>query len=631
MKMLKKVALGLMLCCGLAGGAMAEELVLPRDLVTIEDGAFYADASMRSVVVPEGARRIGSRAFADSGLVAIELPDSMEYIARDAFENCDGLEVYCSAENSYVIRFCENQGITCNLHAADAGDFTIQALDAERCAVVAYYGDARALVIPDEIGGMRVAAIGDIAFKGNQTLRTVHLPQYLEEIGEDSFKDTDLLDTVYFSPDIKSIGSTAFVGEQSVRFICRADWDTAQALVDVWFEVGFGGNDGFYSPFSPDFRLRKEVDVDGSARLTILGYDGSATVLQTPAAIDGIPVTKIESLYPGNERITSLILHEGLSELAGVSNSSALKYVHLPDSLRVLGDYCFQSCTSLASVSLPSGLQVIPYGAFDDCSALKTMVIPEGVTRIENYAFSGCTSLKNIYIPDSVRKIGTVGEDWSSENPAQNVFGYSGESWPTICCEEYSYAASWADLYGVPYKYPAEGLSPYWVSLPDSLQMYEGMQISLRAEIFLNDDFNNFYDKQDDLCWQSSHPEIVSVDENGTLTAHSLGTSTIMAYYDYSDALDFIEVTVIRLLQSFDLSTEKLEMKVRESCQLEICNLQPEGSQDNQFTWSSSDPVIAMVDQTGKVTARAIGEVVITATSSNGIERSCLVIVSRPN
>ena len=66
--------------------------VLPASLKEIRTEAFLNDQAIEKVVVPEGAEKIGSRAFADSGLKEIEIPESVTYIADDAFEGCEGLE-----------------------------------------------------------------------------------------------------------------------------------------------------------------------------------------------------------------------------------------------------------------------------------------------------------------------------------------------------------------------------------------------------------------------------------------------------------------------------------------------------------------------------------------------------------
>ena len=52
-------------------------------------------SSVKKIVFPDDTRRIESRAFANSSLEEVYLPDSVEYIAEDAFEGCENLMFLC--------------------------------------------------------------------------------------------------------------------------------------------------------------------------------------------------------------------------------------------------------------------------------------------------------------------------------------------------------------------------------------------------------------------------------------------------------------------------------------------------------------------------------------------------------
>ncbi|MBE5808993.1 MAG: leucine-rich repeat domain-containing protein [Clostridiales bacterium] len=82
------LSLTALLCLGTAF-CRAETLVLPKQIVSIENEAFMGDASITELVVQEGATDIGARAFADTGLNTITLPSTLTYIADDAFDGCD--------------------------------------------------------------------------------------------------------------------------------------------------------------------------------------------------------------------------------------------------------------------------------------------------------------------------------------------------------------------------------------------------------------------------------------------------------------------------------------------------------------------------------------------------------------
>lgn len=72
-------------------------LVTPASLLTIEDEAFMGAANLNEVIIAEGIKTIGARAFASSSLRKITLPVSLESISDDAFEGCMALTVVAEA------------------------------------------------------------------------------------------------------------------------------------------------------------------------------------------------------------------------------------------------------------------------------------------------------------------------------------------------------------------------------------------------------------------------------------------------------------------------------------------------------------------------------------------------------
>lgn len=84
---------------------------LPAALKTIDTEAFVG-CIMTSVVVPEGCKSIGNRAFADSeNLRRVQIPESVTSIADDAFEGSTNLRIVAPA-GSYAERYAEEKEIT---------------------------------------------------------------------------------------------------------------------------------------------------------------------------------------------------------------------------------------------------------------------------------------------------------------------------------------------------------------------------------------------------------------------------------------------------------------------------------------------------------------------------------------
>lgn len=86
--------LAMALACFCGAAEPISLISLPKSLKLIDEGAFSGTASFERVVLPEGAERIGSRAFAQSGVREAYIPASVTYIAEDAFEDCGNLKLF---------------------------------------------------------------------------------------------------------------------------------------------------------------------------------------------------------------------------------------------------------------------------------------------------------------------------------------------------------------------------------------------------------------------------------------------------------------------------------------------------------------------------------------------------------
>ena len=100
---------------------------------------------------------------------------------------------------------------------------------------------------------------------------------------------------------------------------------------------------------------------------------------------------------------------------ASAFQNSLITEISLPETVTVLGDYCFDGCAYLHGVyvadetsgieiiydrTLPDGITVIPDGAFRNCASLNELTLPDSVTLIGNYAFGG-TGFEEVVFHDS--------------------------------------------------------------------------------------------------------------------------------------------------------------------------------------------------------------------------------------
>ena len=128
------------------------------------------------------------------------------------------------------------------------------------------------------------------------------------------------------------------------------------------------------------------------------------------------------------------------------------------------------------------------------------------------------------------------------------------------------------------------------------------------------------------LTWTSKDENVVTVN-NGVIKAIGAG-NTIVEVVTGNGKKKTISVTVNpKYATSVALNTTTSTLLVNEQQQL-VATVLPEKTTDKSVSWSSSAPSIVSVDVNGKITAKAIGEATIIATTVNGKTATCVVNVT---
>lgn len=138
--------------------------------------------------------------------------------------------------------------------------------------------------------------------------------------------------------------------------------------------------------------------------------------------------------------------------------------------------------------------------------------------------------------------------------------------------------------------------------------------------------------KNKNLEWNSSNTSAVIDLGDGEFYAKAAGTSTItVGTTDGSGKKATCKVTVLATTPTaIELSNKEIKLNIEESAQL-TATILPHESSLATIDWSSSNPNVATVDKTGKITAGStIGETTITATIAGAttIYASTLIKVS---
>ena len=161
----------------------------------------------------------------------------------------------------------------------------------------------------------------------------------------------------------------------------------------------------------------------------------------------------------------------------------------------------------------------------------------------------------------------------------------------------------------------------------DVTMNYEGQQFELEVDADITDEMRS------NLLWESTDTGVVTVDENGIITAQGDGTAVVTASlgsYTASCIVRCVGVTGNRGVNSdsseYTINYEDVTLTRKgEYFTLELTSIL--GNEVPSFTWKSDDPSVATVDAAGTVTAVANGTAYITATVG-GDDFECIVRVN---
>lgn len=143
------------------------------------------------------------------------------------------------------------------------------------------------------------------------------------------------------------------------------------------------------------------------------GDDYTVTTVQSNAFKDN-QITSIslpntvsvmgDACFESCSKLVSVTLPDGLTSLGGSSFSgcSKLESVDLPEGVTTLGSNCFYRCSSLTSVELPAGIEELGYQCFYDCTSLETIALPGSLRTMGDNCFYGCSAIKTVTFGGSI-------------------------------------------------------------------------------------------------------------------------------------------------------------------------------------------------------------------------------------
>ena len=484
-----------------------------KNVRTLPDYFAYNLSSLTNITIPKSITSIGNFAFCGClGLTSIVVDSDNP--AYDSRNNCNAI---IETASNTLITGCQNTILPNSVTAI--GNYAFY-----RCSGLTSISISNS-----------VTSIGHFAFYGCSGLTSINIPSSVAYIGGWAFYDCASLGSVYIT-DLKA-----------------------------WCRIKYELTGGYYSR--------------PNGNKSEIGYFGGTN-----------PCSNGSYLYLNGERITDLIIPSSVDSIGTIAFEGChFNSVTIPSSVKFIGFNAFLSCSInrvnitdleawcnieyepdnyffyytprsnpcsngsdlclngeiITDLIIPNTVTSINILAFSGCKSLKSVIIPNSVTSIEWCAFYDCKGITSITIPNSVTIIGS--EAFAGLNNLTDCYSYINDPSIIADAEEnggifwmYPYNYSKRTLfvpYGTSTAYQADsnwgsyfGAIVEMDAIASSIELnknsdviIEGQTLQLIATVLPKNTANKT------VTWASSNPAVATVDEDGLVTAVSVGTATITA------------------------------------------------------------------------------------------------------
>ena len=341
------------------------------DVVGIGANAFYKCKLNEQAILqlPEGYIFIDAGAFSYTEMGSLKLPTTMEMIHPRAFDNNKLAGVTVLSGNPYFAHLASTQGTVTYTMLTNKEKTKIIFAPGAKPTQFSTSGTTylTSITIPDQI-----TEIGDYAFYGNPTLKTVNFHAGITRIGMGAFYETLLTRVNIPNPDCE-IGSSCFSNSQVSSITLP------QGMKKL------GSHVFFYCVNLTSLTLPEGMEEIGkmcfsSCNLTSVNLPSTLVKLDTCALQDN-PYTSI------NLKNVKFVGRQAFSQcvnLTSVTSNGMLEEIDGAAFTRV----------PMTTAYLPEGLKTIIMNAYFRCTNLNSFTVPTTVTTITGNPCVGATSLR---------------------------------------------------------------------------------------------------------------------------------------------------------------------------------------------------------------------------------------------
>ena len=608
------------------GCTALSEIDLPEGLEAVRNSAFYNCDSLAGMILPSTVTTIEDKAFYDcDGLLSLTIPDSVTSMGASAFCHCDNLKDV----------------------SLGTGLTTIPQYAFANC------GKIEEITLP-----YRTTKIDQYAFNADTSLVKIMIPRNVSSIATNAFSYPDKM-TIYgvtgtYAETFANTNGYSFVSNEIPATEMKVTPEEMTVNSGQWKRLSLQVTPANFTDkvtFKSANTAVATVDADGKVSgvsvgnttiKVIVGNLSKSIKVQVNQPVTGIYVypgsqemeageeLKLEvSVYPDDATNKEYELVSSDSTVASVTADGTVKALKKGDAkitakaLDGSGESGYSLITVVSNLYPVQGTEGFesahPYG--DNCKDIWEYTNPEAqkikVTfSKETEVEEGFDYLK-IYGKDQ-KLVGTytgtelAGKSVEVEGNTIRVRLLSDDGGSA-----YGFKVTELKVNGQEIPLKAIGLEQ------NELELAKGEQQTLKV-IYTPE--NTTTDKT--VVWSSSDEKIVTVDENGTVTAVSAGTAKITAKVGRLTASATVKVTAA--MKGIAFSRTELTLLRGDSYALPAAPIPEDTTDDRRILYQSSDEEVVSVDAAGTLFAKKKGTAVITATSvyDSAFTAACVVTVT---
>ena len=318
----------------------------------------------------------------------------------------------------------------CMITGIDAGDAVITAMNAQGEVIdeiaikvypyklydnglgysIGYYsGKEENLIIPSHIAGKPITIITRGVFQNHTELKTVIMPDTIEEMRQYTFQGCTSLYYVQFSQNLKTIGNCSFYGCTSLVDVILPD--SIETLGTLMFQncyslktANLGLNTTFVGAYAFD-GCTSLTEVTIGSKLGSNGFNDifNSANMNWPISLQSVVVNPSNPYLKSND---GSVYNVWYSKLLFYPYGKTAESYYAPRDVQIIETYAIANNPFLKKIDLPAKCYKINDNGIFGCTNL-TICSSSGVTELGSSVFAGCTELKDINFG---AKITTIGE-----------------------------------------------------------------------------------------------------------------------------------------------------------------------------------------------------------------------------